>query len=251
MKNPKVVVIIPTYNEVSQTKRMIDVVMTKVFPKIKNHDMVLLYVDSHSPDGTWKLVQQEMKKYPGKLYLLDEGGKFGLGVAYSHGFQYAIDKLHADAIMEMDSDFQHDPYDVPRFVAQFDKGSDYVIGSRYVAGGSIPPQWTLDRKFLSVVGNLVYKIGLLMFDLHDFTTGYRLSRVKGFLDSINLNTVFSKKSFTYKTWLLYEIKKRGGKVVEIPIKFSLRETGDSKMTTNNIFDSLILIADIWKDRLSL
>lgn len=244
-------VVIPTYNEITQTKRMIEVVLKQVFPKIKDHEMMLLYVDSHSPDGTWKLVQEESRKYPKQLFLLDEGGKYGLGKAYEHGFRYAIDKLKADAVMEMDSDFQHDPFDILRFVKEFDENADYVIGSRYIRGGSIPNEWSLDRKFLSVVGNLVYRVGLLMWDIHDFTTGYRLARVKGFLDNIDFNVTFSKKSFTYKTWLLYEMKKRGAKVVEIPIKFSLRSDGDSKMTTNNIFDSLWLILDIWKARLSL
>jgi dolichol-phosphate mannosyltransferase len=239
----------PTYNEAESVGRIIDQLCGKVFPKIKGNSMTLLVVDSHSPDGTWKIVNEKSKKYK-TVKLLDEGEKRGLGVAYNHGFTHAINKLKADGIMEMDADFQHDPNDVPKFVKAFDEGADYVIGSRYVANGSIPQEWTLDRKFLSVVGNLIYRIGLLMFDIHDFTTGYRLSRVKGFLDSIDLNAVFSKKSFTYKTWLLYEIKKRGGKIVEIPIKFGLRETGDSKMTTNNIFDSLLLIADIWKTRLS-
>lgn len=243
-----IVVAMPTYNEAESIEQIIDQLCGKVFPKIKNHMMVLLVIDSHSPDGTWKKVFEKAKKYK-SVKLLDEGKKGGLGVAYNHGFTYAIDKLKADGIMEMDADFQHDPEDVPRFVAEFDKGADYVIGARNIQGGSLPKGWSLDRKFLSVVGNWIYRIGLLMFDVHDFTTGYRLARVKGFLDSIDFDKVFSKKSFTYKTWLLCEVKKRGGKVVEIPITFGLRETGDSKMTTNNIFDSLLLIVDIWKEKL--
>lgn len=247
---PKIVIVIPTYNEIGHTKKMIEVVMDKVFPKIKSHEMMLLYVDSHSPDGTGKLIQQEAKKYPGKLFLLDEGGKYGLGMAYAHGFRYAIEKLHADGVMEMDSDFQHDPYDIPRFLAEFDKGYDYILGSRYIPGGSIPKEWGLDRKLLSIVGNLIYRIGLLMFSLHDFTTGFRLARVKGLLGTINFEKVFSA-SFTYKTRLLYEIVKRGGKVKEIPIKFNTRLTGDSKMTTNTIFESIKIIVVIWGNRLGL
>lgn len=249
-KKPRVVIVIPTYNEIGHTKQMIDVVLNKVFPKINDHEMVLLYVDSHSPDGTWKLIQQESKKYSGKLFLLDEGGKHGLGMAYAHGFRYAIEKLHADAVMEMDSDFQHDPYDIPKFLAAFDNGYDYVLGSRYISGGSIPKEWGLDRKFLSIVGNLVYRIGLVMFDLHDFTTGFRLARVKGFLEEINFEKVFVK-SFAYKTVLLYEMKKRGAKVFELPISFGLRRSGDSKMTTNTISESLKIIFLIWRRRLGI
>ncbi len=250
VKAPRIVVIIPTYNEIGHTKRMIGIVLKEVFPKIKNHSMMLLYVDSHSPDGTWKLVQDQTKKYPEQLFLLDEGGKYGLGSAYTHGFRYAIDKLHADAVMEMDSDFQHDPFDIPRFVSEFDNGYDYILGSRYISGGSIPKEWGLDRKFWSIIGNMVYQIGLLMWDIHDFTTGFRLARVKGFLDTIDFERVFAK-SFVYKTRLLYEMKKRGAKIKEIPIKFNLRETGDSKMTNNTPIESLKIIAVIWADRLGL
>lgn len=248
---PRIVIVMPTYNEKGTISRMMDALVKDIFPRIKDHEMKLLVVDSHSPDGTWKIVQEKSKKYPRNIFLLDEGGKYGLSAAYIHGFTYAIENLHADGVMEMDGDFQHDPADIPRFLAEFDKGYDYIIGSRYVPGGSIPRQWSLDRKLLSVVGNLIYQVGLLMFDVHDFTTGYRLSRVHGFLDKMNLVHVFRNKSFTYKTFLLEEMKRRGGKVKEIPIKFAPRTTGDSKMTTNNIIDSLMAIFVIWQRRLGL
>lgn len=247
-KKPRIVIVMPTYNEKGSIERMIDTLAVKIFPKIKDHEMQLLVVDGHSPDGTWKLVKEKAKKYPQQIFLYDEGGKHGLSAAYISGFNNAINKMHADGVMEMDADFQHDPEDIPRFLAEFDRGYDYIVGSRYVPGGSIPQEWTMDRKFLSVVGNLTYRIGLLMFDVHDFTTGYRLSRVNGFLDKMDLVKVFRNKSFTYKTFLLEEMKQRGAKIKEIPITFSVRTTGDSKMTTNNIIDSLITILVIWKRR---
>ncbi|MBI4099608.1 glycosyltransferase [Candidatus Microgenomates bacterium] len=244
-----IVIAMPTFNEAKTIGRMCDTLFKDVFPKIKNHKMMLLVMDDMSPDGTWKIVENKKKKYKNLYLSLGREQKGGLGAAYIRGFSYAIATLKADAIMEMDADFQHDPFDVPRFVAEFDKGYDYILGSRYVTNGSIPKEWSLDRKFFSVVGNLIYQIGLLMFDVHDFTTGFRLARVKGFLDSMNFARVFSK-SFVYKTRLLYEMKKRGAKVKEIPIVFGLRITGDSKMPTNNVFESLKVIAVIWKDRLS-
>lgn len=239
-----IVVTMPTYNEAENIGQMIDVLIKDIFPKIKNHKMMLLVVDDKSPDGTGKIVKKNKE-----VFLL-EGNKEGLGRAYARGFRYAIDKLKADAVMEMDADFQHDPMDIPRFVKEFDNGADYVIGSRYVSGGSIPNEWSIERKFLSVIGNLTYRIGLLMLDIHDFTTGYRLARVKGFLDTINFDKVFIR-SFAYKTLLLYEMKKLGAKVKEIPINFNLRKIGDSKMTTNTIVTSLKIILMIWKERLSL
>lgn len=248
---PRIVIVMPTYNEKGTIEKMIESLTKEVFPKITDHEIMLLVVDSHSPDGTWKIVQEKAKKYPKQIFLLDEGGKYGLSTAYIHGFNYAIKNMHADGIMEMDADFQHDPNDIPRFLNEFDRGYDYVIGSRYVPGGAIPKEWGIERKFLSVVGNLIYQIGLLMFDVHDFTTGFRLSRAKGYLDIMDLEKIFLNKSFTYKTFLLEEMKRRGAKIKEIPIKFAARTTGDSKMTTNNIPDSLLSILIIWKRRLGL
>ncbi len=236
-----IVIAMPTYNEAENIGRMINVLTKDIFPKIKNHKMMLLVIDDKSPDGTGEIVKKHKE-----VFLL-EGNKEGLGMAYGRGFKYAIDNLKADAVMEMDADFQHDPFDVPRFIKAFDDGADYVIGSRYIDKGSIPREWSLDRKFLSVVGNLIYKVSLLMFDIHDFTTGYRLARVN-YLNKINFDKVFLK-SFAYKTLLLSAMKKLGAKVVEIPITFSLRETGDSKMTTNTFIDSLKVIVLVWKERL--
>lgn len=238
-----------TYNEAKNIGRMIDVLVGEEFPKIKNHEMILLVIDDFSPDGTGKIVREKMKKY--ENIFITEDKKIGLGAAYARGFKYAIDELKADGVMEMDADFQHDPKDVKRFVAEFDRGADYIIGSRYISTGSIPKEWSIDRKFLSIVGNLIYRIGLLTWNIHDFTTGYRLARVNSFLGTIDFDKVFSKKSFTYKTRLIYEMKKRGARIVEIPIKFGLRDLGDSKMTTNTFFDSFKVIFDIWKERLSL
>ncbi len=248
-KEERIVIAMPTFNEAENIGRMIDILVKEVFPKVKNHQMMLLVFDDTSPDGTWKIVQEKQKKYK-NVYLSLAREKKGLGAGYARAFHYALDRLHADAVMEMDADFQHDPNDIPRFVTEFDQGYDYILGSRYVSGGSIPRQWGLERKFLSIVGNLVYQVGLLMFDIHDFTTGFRLARVKGFLDSINFEKVFSK-SFAYKTRLLYEMKKRGAKIKEIPIKFGLRQTGDSKMTTNTFTESLRVIVTIWADRLGM
>lgn len=210
---------------------------------------MLLVFDDTSPDGTWRIVQQKQKKYK-NLYLSLVKEKMGLGAGYTRAFRYAIDKLQADAVMEMDADFQHDPADIPRFVVEFDQGYDYILGARNITGGSIPADWGFKRTFLSVVGNIFTRVTLLMWDLHDFTTGFRLARVAGFLDQINFAQVFSK-SYAYKMRLIYEMKKRGAKIKEIPIKFVSREKGWSKMDSEDFFESLKVIATIWADRLGV
>ncbi len=225
----------PTFNEASNIGRMIDVLVGQEFPKIKNHKMMLLVVDDKSPDNTGEVVKKKQIKYK-NVYLL-EGEKQGLGSAYARGFHYAIKKLKADAVMEMDADFQHDPTDVKRFVAEFDQGEDYILGSRFIKGGSIPKDWGLKRVFLSKVGNLFIRSTLWLWNIHDFTTGFRLARVKGFLDQIDFHKLFSK-SYAYKIALLYEMRHRGAKISEIPIKFSSREKGWSKMESEDFFESL-------------
>jgi len=166
-----------------------------------------------------------------------------LGVAFTRGFAHAMDKLKADAVMEMDADFQHDPADVKRFVAEFDNGADYILGSRFIKGGSIPKDWGLYRTFLSVVGNLFIRSVLWLWDVHDLTTGYRLARVDGFINKIDFSKILSK-SYAYKIHLLYEMRHRGAKIVEIPIKFVSREKGWSKMDGDDFFESLKVVIKI-------
>ncbi len=243
-----IVVVIPTYNEAANIGRMIDILVGKEFPQIKNHKMMLLVLDDKSPDGTGRIIKEKQSKYK-NLFLL-EGEKEGLGAAYIRGFRYAIDVLKADGVMEMDADFQHDPADVRRFVDEFDNGADYVIGSRLIKGGSIPKDWSFKRKFLTRGGSLFSRITLLSWEIHDFTTGFRLARVKGFLDQIDFEKIFSR-SYAYKIRLLYEMRARGGKIKEIPIKFIDREKGWSKMDSEDFFESLKVIWSIWMVRLGL
>ena len=154
----KVVVIIPTYNEKENIGRMIDVLEEDIFPKIKNNQMEILVVDDKSPDGTAEIVREKMKKF--KNIILDLGNKQGLGAAYKRGMKYAMEKMKADAVIEFDADFQHDPKYIIDLVQKFDEGYDYVIGSRFVKGGSYPKQWDFYRKFLTKYGGLFSRIVL-------------------------------------------------------------------------------------------
>jgi len=133
----QVVVIIPTYNESGNIGSLIDVLQT-VFAEIP-HDMRILVVDDNSPDGTAAVVQEAGRKH-GNVQLLT-GEKRGLGAAYVRGIRYALDQLSAEAIVQMDADFSHSPQDVPRLVAELDRGYDFVIGSRWLKGGKIPTEY--------------------------------------------------------------------------------------------------------------
>ncbi|MEK7101498.1 MAG: glycosyltransferase [Patescibacteria group bacterium] len=234
----RIVVVIPTYNERENTEKMIDT-LAGVFSQIKNHEMNLLYVDGNSPDGTGDAVKKKQEQYKW-LHLMVETKKEGLGMAYAKGMQYAMDQLKADYIMEFDGDFQHRPQDLPLLVGEIDNNYDYIIGSRYIPGGSIPSEWGFDRKLLSVVGNLVARTFLILPHLHDVTTGFKLARVKGFMDQFDFSTLLSK-SFAYKVHLLFYMVNKGARVKEVPIRFMARTSGESKIIKNEMKETLRVI----------
>ena len=234
----RIVVVIPTYNERVNTEKMIDT-LAGVFSQIKNHEMNLLYVDGNSPDGTGDAVKKKQEQYKW-LHLVVETKKEGLGMAYAKGMQYAMDQLKADYIMEFDGDFQHRPQDLPLLVREIDNNYDYIIGSRYIPGGSIPSEWGFDRKLLSVVGNLVARTLLILPHVHDVTTGFKLARVKGFMDQFDFSTLLSK-SFAYKVHLLFYMVNKGARVKEVPIRFMARTSGESKIIKNEMKETLRVI----------
>lgn len=222
----RVVIVMPTFNEAKNIGRMVDVLVGEKFPDIKKADMQLLVVDATSKDGTAEVVKEKMKKYDDVHLLVKERG--GLGADYVAGFKYAVEKLKADAVMEMDADFQHPPRFVKPMVEAFLNGADYVIGSRYIPGGSVPKEWAIQRKAVSYFGNLFIRLVLLKPSLHDLTTGFRLTKVKGVLDKIDLDNIMEPKRFAYKVDLLYQSVKNAKRVVEVPLQFAPRTEEKSK-----------------------
>ncbi len=233
----KIVVISPTFNELVNIEKLIPQLITEVFPNIKNHEMHLLIVDDNSPDGTAKGVEKFMKKW--KNVTLLKGNKKGLGAAYVRGMHYAMEKMGADAIMEFDADFQHDPSDIPKLIKAMDDGADLVIGSRYVPGGTIPREWGIHRKLISRLGGLFAQIVLLTFSVHDMTSGFKLTK-SAFLKKVDLDNLFSKY-YAYKLHILHDVLKQGAKVVEVPIIFYERQEGSSKITRKDLFDSFWVV----------
>lgn len=233
----KLVIIIPTYNERKSIENTLEKIQDTI-KDIKHHQISILVVDDNSPDKTAEVVRDLMKKY-NNLHLLT-GTKEGLGVAYSRGMKYAMKDLSADYVFEMDADGQHDPIYLPEFIRKIDEGYDYIIGSRYIKGGSIPKEWGLHRKFLSFFGSFIARYFLGMTNIKDFTGGYKASRVKGFLDSIDINNLLSKR-YAYKIQFLHDMVKKGAKTIEVPIKFKNREKDFSKSTIEDILESLKVI----------
>ncbi len=228
----KVVIVMPAYNESQNIALMIHELFENEFPKIEGAQMHLLVVDDYSPDGTGDVVKKLMPKYK-NLHILQKN-KEGLGWAYIRGFEYAVEKINADAVVEMDADFQHPPRFVKPMVDAYIDGADYVIGSRYIKGGSVPKEWAFFRKAISALGNLFIRLVLIKPQIHDLTTGFRLTRVKGVLDKINLNGLMEPERFAYKVDLLYQSIKNSKKTVEVPLEFAARTKEKSKFNTKEM-----------------
>jgi dolichol-phosphate mannosyltransferase len=234
-----IVIVMPTYNESSCISEMIETLMKVTFPEVQA-DMHLLIVDDSSPDGTGQIVRDKMSLYP-NLHLL-RGKKEGLGWAYVRGHVHAMKVLHADAVIEMDADFQHDPIYIPGMVQQFQAGFDYVIGSRYTEGGGLPATWPWQRKAFSSLGNRLARFVLKTRGIHDLTTGFRLTRVKGILDQIELNKLMELNRFAFKLDLLYRTVCLSRRVCELPIQFKNRAAGETKFSLQEVMATLRVLA---------
>ncbi len=264
-KKETAVLVIPTYNEAENIGKMIEYLNTKTFPYIqaKNEgltsdwDMKILVVDANSPDGTSQVVDKLSQKYPKTTFLYKETSKDGLGAAYFKGFKYAMDKLNADYVFEFDADFQHPPETIPSMLKAMEDGYDYVIGSRKIKGGAEPEGRNFVRMLMTEAGGFVGRFILFFpfkhfWQVTDTTTGLKVTRVKGFVDQMNMefSHLYSKK-FGYKVQLLSETLAMGARFKEVPLKFENRTSGESKFESDTTTEILLsCIKTRWFDPLT-
>lgn len=232
MKSPWVV--IPTYNEHENIESMVAALFSLNLP-----GLTVLIVDDSSPDGTGTLVRQLQTKYL-RLMLETRPGKSGLGRAYIHGFQYAL-QHGADAVVQMDADFSHDPHDIPRLLAALEN-HDLVIGSRYKNGISVV-NWPLRRLILSAAANIYAQI-VTGLPFKDTTGGFKAWRA-GALQAIELPTV-NADGYGFQIVMTHRAWKKKLRITEIPIIFTERRSGQSKMNKHIIAEALWLV---WKLRI--
>lgn len=235
MSNKLAVVVLPTYNEKQNIKRMLKAILSQQ-PKIKNYQLEVLVVDDSSPDGTAKIVRQFMKENA-QVHLLGEGKKEGLGVAYIRGFQYAYNQLKAEVVFEMDADFSHDPNDIPRLLAALTNKYDFIIGSRYVPGGSIPADWGLLRKAISKFGNIFARYIAGLGGVKDCTGGFRAIRTSA-IRRVNVETL-EVKGYAFQVSFLHRIIRSGARVGEVPIQFTDRVFGQSKLGSKDVREFML------------
>lgn len=220
----KAVVVVPTYNEKENITPLVERVFASVEP-VENWEVHLLIVDSDSPDGTQQVVEELIKKYP-RLHLL-RTKKEGLGRAYIEGFKTAIDKLKPFLLFEMDADLSHDPKYLPEFLKKIEEGADFVIGSRYIKGGSIPENWGLHRKILSVTANLFIRLGFMKLSISDWTGGYRA--IKVWIAKEAFHHIDKYSGYVFQAALLDFAINKNARIQEVPINFVDRTKGESKI----------------------
>lgn len=215
-------VIIPTYNEKENIEKMV----RKVFSM--KGSFHILVVDDGSPDGTATIVKRLMKEFPTSLFILERSGKLGLGTAYIAGFNWAIEHKY-DYIFEMDADFSHDPDDLIRLHdACAVEGADMSIGSRYCRGIAVK-DWPVGRILMSY-GASFYVRSVLGMKIYDSTAGF-ICYSRKVLETINLQNI-RMKGYGFQIEMKYNAYKLGFKVQEVPIIFTDRKEGTSKMSSS-------------------
>ncbi|CAG0988230.1 MAG: polyprenol monophosphomannose synthase [Bacteroidetes bacterium] len=212
-------VIIPTYNEKENIERMVRTVFALPSP------FHLLIIDDGSPDGTADIVKLLMQEFSGKLFLEERKGKLGLGTAYIHGFKWALQGTYK-FIFEMDCDFSHNPNDLIRLKEACLKGADVAVGSRYVKGGSVI-NWPMGRILMSYFAS-VYVRCVLWINIKDTTAGFKCYK-REVLEKIDFNTIHFV-GYAFQIEMKYTASKLGFRIIEVPIAFTDRTEGVSKMS---------------------
>ena len=228
---PGVWLILPTYNEAENIEAIVAAALPQLAATGLEHR--ILVVDDGSPDGTGAIADRLAAENP-RVEVLHRTSKDGIGPAYLAGFARAL-AGGADLVMEMDSDFSHDPADIPRLVAAADR-ADLVLGSRYVPGGGVT-DWGLARRLISRGGSLYAKL-LLGIPVNDLTGGFKCFR-RAVLESLDLSGV-GTDGYGFQIEVTYRTVKAGFRVEEVPILFRDRRVGSSKMSAK------IAVEAFWK-----
>jgi len=222
-------VVVPTFNEAEN----IEVLLTRVRAAVPSAD--ILVVDDNSPDGTGDLAEKAGAEL-GQVKVLRRPRKEGLGNAYRAGFRQGLDSGYK-VLVQMDADLSHDPDVIPLLLAKVEEGADVAIGSRYVPGGSTP-NWPTHRKMLSRYGNR-YSGWALGLKLRDVTAGFRAYTAE-ILEAVKFDDT-QANGYAFQTEVGYRISKWGGKITEVPIIFTDRERGTSKMSGRIMAESMTLV----------
>jgi len=231
--NKKSLIIIPTYNELENIRKMIPDILGRY------DDVDILIVDDNSPDGTGVFIEQ-LTRETERIKLIKRPGKMGLGTAYIQGFKYALQNGY-DFIFEMDADFSHDQKEIKNFLEAI-KNYDLVLGSRYKTGVNVI-NWPMRRLMLSYFANS-YTRFVTGLPVRDATGGFKCFRRK-VLESIDLDSIKSN-GYAFQIEMTFKAHKKGFRIVEIPIIFVDRFHGTSKMSKKIVREAVLMV---WKLRI--
>jgi len=227
----RTLVIIPTYNE----RENLPLIVGRLHAA--QPEVHVLVVDDGSPDGTGELANELSLADPDRVHVMHRSSKAGLGAAYLAGFEWGLGRGYT-VLVEMDADGSHAPEELYRLLDAVDAGADLAIGSRYVDGGTVR-NWPKRRMLLSKTANGYSRI-LLGVEIHDITAGYRAYR-REVLEKIELATVDSK-GYCFQIEMTWRTVTDGFAVAEVPITFTERELGVSKMSGSNIREAIVKVA---------
>lgn len=225
----KALIIVPTYNEMENIEGIIRAVLAQ------GDDIDILVVDDNSPDGTGKIVDRLAASEP-RIHAIHREGKLGLGSAYIAGFKWALANTDTQFVFEMDADFSHDPSAIPEFLEKV-KDMDLVIGSRYLHGITVI-NWPLSRLILSYGAN-VYTHIITGLPLKDSTGGFKCFR-RETLEQLPLDTIRSD-GYSFQIEMNFFCWKKGFRIVEMPILFTDRRVGISKMSRKIIWEAMFMV----------
>jgi dolichol-phosphate mannosyltransferase len=228
--HPKLAVVVtPTYNEKENIRPLVNRLIS-VKDSLQGLELNILFVDDKSPDGTAEVIKGLMKESP-FVFLLERSSRRGIGTAYIDGFRYAMERFHPSFYIQIDADLQHPPEKITEFVNMLEKGSDVVLGSRYVKGGGIEG-WSWRRRMISKGANWLARF-LLGLELKDVTTGFKVINAKA-VEALK-DAKLSSSGFSYQVESLILFKKKGLKIVELPFVFEERVKGQSKLSIGEIW----------------
>ena len=225
----RTLIVLPTFNEADNIVEVLQK-LRAVVPEAS-----VLVVDDASPDGTADLVE-EVAEQIGDVSVMRRPAKSGLGSAYRDGFRRGL-SVGYDVMVEMDSDLSHDPAALPSLLSAVADGAALALGSRYIPGGSIP-DWSWHRRALSRWGNR-YAAAVLGIDVKDATSGYRAYRAEA-LTNIDFHKV-QADGYGFQVEMAYRVLASGGRIVEVPISFTDRVRGESKMSSRIVIEALVLV----------
>jgi len=221
-----IAIVIPTYNEKETLPSLIEKIFDKIRPLVE--ELHVIIVDDSSPDGTADIARNLGEKFQ-KISVIQRPKKMGLGAAYKDGFTYVLQKLESDLVVQMDADHSHDPSELANMIEKI-VDYDFIIASRHVTGSSVTG-WGFSRKVTHSIAGAIAKVSANI-DIEDCTSGFRMFK-RSALEKIEFDKI-EANGFAFQIEVLYQLKQKGFRGLEVPTTFVNRTKGESKMGSSEV-----------------